>query len=61
MSRSFWPLPWLVLALAAAGPARGWAEPIPVQSVLIRLIDEAEVPAREVGLLAAIPRDGDRA
>ena len=47
-------MPWLVLALAAAGPARGWAEPIPVQSVLIRLIDEAEVPAREVGLLAAI-------
>jgi macrolide-specific efflux system membrane fusion protein len=44
----------LVLVLVAEGTALGGAEPIPVQSVLIRLIEEAEVPAQELGLLAAI-------
>lgn len=47
-----WPL--LGLGLVVADVASGAAEPIPVQSVLIRLIDEAEVPAREAGLLAAL-------
>ena len=44
----------LSLVIVAAGPALRGAEPIPVQSVLIRLIDEAEVPAREAGVLAAL-------
>jgi len=42
------------LGLAAVGTALGAGEPVPVQSVLIRLIDEAEVPAREAGVLAAL-------
>jgi macrolide-specific efflux system membrane fusion protein len=44
----------LSLVIVAAGPALRGAEPIPVQSVLIRLIDEAEVPAREAGVLAVL-------
>ena len=45
---------WLLGLTLAAGPAVGADEPIPVQSVLIRLRDEAEVPAREAGVLVIL-------
>jgi macrolide-specific efflux system membrane fusion protein len=42
-------------------PQAGAAEPIPVESVLIRLIEEVEVPAQEEGLLAEVlVKEGDR-
>ena len=43
-----------VLGSLLGGAAAVGVESIPVQSVLIRLVDEAEVPARESGLLAAV-------
>ncbi len=49
-----WTLAVLVLGAAIGGGGRAAAAPVPVQSVLIRLIDEAEVPARELGVLASI-------
>lgn len=50
-----WTLAVLVLGPAiGGGGGRAVAAPVPVQSVLIRLIDEAEVPARELGVLASI-------
>ena len=43
----------LLFSLAGASPARS-AEPIPVESVLIRLIEEVDVPAQEEGLLVEV-------
>ncbi len=50
-----------VLAISACGWAVSAAEPIKVQSALVRVLDEAEVPAREAGVLELLDvRDGDQ-
>ena len=50
-----------VLAIFGCGWAVSAAEPIKVQSALVRVLDEAEVPAREAGVLELLDvRDGDQ-
>ncbi len=50
-----------VLAISVCGGAVSAAEPIKVQSALVRVLDEAEVPAREAGVLELLDvRDGDQ-
>jgi macrolide-specific efflux system membrane fusion protein len=49
----------IILALSAGSSFA--AEPVEVQSVVLRLVEEAEVPAQESGLLTAVPvREGQR-
>jgi multidrug efflux pump subunit AcrA (membrane-fusion protein) len=50
-----------VLAISACELTVSAAEPIKVQSALVRVLDEAEVPAREAGVLELLNvRDGDQ-
>lgn len=49
-----------VLAISACGRVVSANEPIKVQSAFVRVLDEAEVPAREAGVLEKLDvRDGD--
>jgi multidrug efflux pump subunit AcrA (membrane-fusion protein) len=48
-----WTLLLLPIAADAAGPPA--SEPIEVPSMLIKLIEQVEVPAQETGVLAAVP------
>ena len=52
----------LLLLVSLLGTSKAYsAEPIAVESVLIRLIEEVEVPAQEEGLLVKVAvREGDR-
>ena len=43
-----------ILVLATSCPTKGWAADIPVDSVLLRVIEEVEVPAQELGVLAEV-------
>lgn len=50
----------LFFAILAAGVQANTAEPIKVQSAFVRVLDEADIPAREVGILATLEvREGD--
>lgn len=47
-------------AIIASGVLASAAEPIKVQSAFVRVLDEADIPAREVGILATLEvREGD--
>ncbi len=47
-------------AIMAGGVLATAAEPIKVQSAFVRVLEEADIPAREVGVLAALEaREGD--
>ena len=47
-------------AILAAGVIATAAEPIKVQSAFVRVLEEADIPAREVGVLATLEvREGD--
>jgi macrolide-specific efflux system membrane fusion protein len=55
-------LKWLLLvaALAAHGTMAGAAEPLRVDSVLLELIEQSDVPARDAGVIEAISvKEGD--
>jgi macrolide-specific efflux system membrane fusion protein len=43
-----------LLAVSAAADPRPLAKPAPVTSMLLRLVEQVDVPAREAGLLAAV-------
>ena len=50
----------LLFAILAAGATATAAEPIKVQSAFVRVLEEADIPAREVGVLATLEvREGD--
>ena len=51
----------VLLAMSNDGISSDAAESIPVQSALVRVLDEAEVPARDAGVLAELSvRAGDQ-
>lgn len=49
-----------LFAIVAGGVLASAAEPIKVQSAFVRVLEEADIPAREVGVLATLEvREGD--